>query len=48
MSEQLRDALIEALEDEYKARATYRLILAVCEFAITNCLRSGRSSREYP
>ncbi|MGG6297061.1 ferritin-like domain-containing protein [Leptolyngbya sp. AN02str] len=28
MSKQLRDALIEALEDEYKARATYRLILS--------------------
>jgi hypothetical protein len=27
MSEQLRNALIEALADEYKARATYRLIL---------------------
>lgn len=28
MSEQLRNALIEALDDEYKARATYRLILS--------------------
>lgn len=28
MSKQLRNALIEALEDEYKARATYRLILS--------------------
>jgi len=28
MSEALTQALIEALEDEYKARATYRLILA--------------------
>jgi hypothetical protein len=27
MSEQLKKALIEAIEDEYKARATYRLIL---------------------
>ncbi|MGI0483808.1 ferritin-like domain-containing protein [Pantanalinema rosaneae CENA516] len=28
MSEQLKNALTEALEDEYKARATYRLILS--------------------
>lgn len=28
MSEQLRNALIEALADEYQARATYRLILS--------------------
>lgn len=27
MFEQLKQALVEALEDEYKARATYRLIL---------------------
>jgi hypothetical protein len=27
MPEQLKNALVEALEDEYKARATYRLIL---------------------
>lgn len=27
MSEQLKNALIEALQDEYKARATYRLVI---------------------